>query len=186
MYDEPDLGDWADLDVSRAAEDEDAARRFVAGPGRGLDIRTVRSFLAECRRRVGPEPILEPALDMVMDGIRYEWGLWFRPRHGGGRHDGWSEQIDAVPAVEYTFDAEVAPSTVDSLEAGDAVTEDAVADVAEPPPLPAQSAMSARPSSARSAARASAGGEAAAEDPAGRDSDAGATLPAAGRLSSVR
>jgi hypothetical protein len=177
MDDEFFPADWADLDASRAAEDEAAVRRFVAGPARGLDVRTVRGFVAECRRAVGPEPVLEPAFDMVIDGVRHEWGVWFRPRPSH-----CSDRIDVGAAVEGRVGAEIALTTVDSFEAVGAI------DVAAPPPLPSLSAMSTRPSTtaARSATPAQGRSDPGRDESARGDFSTSAALPAAGYLSSPR
>jgi len=78
------------LNASRAAEDEKAVREFLRGEGRGIDGAAFRAFVRRCRSRVGPGPVFEPARNMVLDGVRYDWGVWFRPRPGG---DTTTEQV---------------------------------------------------------------------------------------------
>lgn len=71
------------LNASRAAEDEKAVREFLRGEGRGIDGAAFRAFVRDCRRKVGPDPVFEPARKMLLNGVRYEWGVWFRPRPSG-------------------------------------------------------------------------------------------------------
>jgi hypothetical protein len=68
------------LNADRAAEDERAVREFLRGKGRGIDGSRFRAFVRDCRRRVGPGPVFEPDINMVLDGVLYDWGVWFRPR----------------------------------------------------------------------------------------------------------
>ena len=70
------------LNASRATEDEKAVREFLRGKGRGIDGARFRAFVRDCRRRVGPNPVFEPDVKMVLDGVSYDWGVWFRPRPG--------------------------------------------------------------------------------------------------------
>jgi hypothetical protein len=70
------------LNANRATEDEKAVREFLRGKGRGIDGARFRAFVRDCRRRVGPNPVFEPDIDMVLNGVRYAWGVWFRPRPG--------------------------------------------------------------------------------------------------------
>ncbi len=83
--DDPDKSDesrfW--LNASRALEDEKAVREFLRGEGRGIDGAVFRAFVRRCRREVGPEPVFEPAINMVLNGVHYRWGVWFRPRPKG-------------------------------------------------------------------------------------------------------
>jgi len=151
---ETDYGGWADPAANIEAEDERAVRRFVSGAGSGLDIRTVRGFVTKCRRLVGPAPLLEPAMDMVLNGVRYEWGVWFRPRSGGDG-DGtalagmtaYAPQLlpggtEAVPAIASL----AGTATVDAAEPS-ATSEPATAHeaTAAPATLPPASSMSAAP-----------------------------------------
>jgi hypothetical protein len=68
------------LSADRAAEDERAVREFLRGKGRGVDGSRFRAFVRDCRRRVGPGPVFEPDINMTLDGVLYDWGVWFRPR----------------------------------------------------------------------------------------------------------
>jgi hypothetical protein len=68
------------LNADRAAEDERAVRAFLRGKGRGIDGSRFRAFVRDCRRRVGPGPVFEPDINMTLEGVLYDWGVWFRPR----------------------------------------------------------------------------------------------------------
>jgi len=154
---ETDYGGWADPAANIEAEDERAVRRFVRGAGSGLDIRTVRGFVTRCRRLVGPAPLLEPAMDMVLDGVRYEWGVWFRPRSGDGGDatalagmTAYAPQL--LPADAEAVSAMASPAgtlTVDAAEPS-AASEPATAHeaAAAPATLPPASSMSAAPRAA--------------------------------------